>query len=114
MEYCLFANDRPERFADDPEAASDGFGTGFVVYVLRQAGLPTDHPALRRGVGWLTTHQRASGRWFARSLNDNKAHDITHAGAGFAVLALSPGGVAPGATDDGPARPPEATHTQAH
>jgi squalene-hopene/tetraprenyl-beta-curcumene cyclase len=76
------------------DAPGDGFGTGFVVYVLREAGLPQDHPAIRRGVEWLKTHQRASGRWFTRSVNNDKAHYITHAGTGFAVLALRSCGVA--------------------
>jgi squalene-hopene/tetraprenyl-beta-curcumene cyclase len=73
---------------NDPDAPGDGFGTGFVVYVLRQAGLPADHPSLRRGVEWLKEHQRESGRWFTRSVSNDKAHYITHAGTGFAVMAL--------------------------
>ncbi len=70
------------------DAPGDGFGTGFVVYVLRQAGLPRDHEQVKSGVAWLKTHQRASGRWFTRSLTNDKAHYITHAGTGFAILAL--------------------------
>jgi squalene-hopene/tetraprenyl-beta-curcumene cyclase len=73
---------------NDKETPGDGFGTGFVVYVLRQAGLPPEHKKIRRGVEWLRTHQRASGRWFTRSLTSDKAHYISHAGTGFAVLAL--------------------------
>ena len=46
---------------------SDGYGTGFAVYVLRMAGLPAEHPQIRKGVDWLKTHQRASGRWYTRS-----------------------------------------------
>ena len=30
--------------------ASDGYGTGFVIYVLRPAGLPADHPKLDAGI----------------------------------------------------------------
>ena len=74
---------------NDKAAPSDGYATGLVVYVFRQAGVPADDPAVRRGADWLRTHQRASGRWFTRSLNTDKAHYITHAGTGFAVLALS-------------------------
>jgi squalene-hopene/tetraprenyl-beta-curcumene cyclase len=58
------------------------------VYVLRQAGVPARDEALQRGVSWLTGNQRESGRWFTRSLSNDKAHYITHAGTGFAVLAL--------------------------
>ncbi len=79
---------RRDESPNDPDAPSDGFGTGLVVYVLRQAGVPSDHPAIRRGVDWLKQNQRASGRWFTRSVNNDKAHYITHAGTGFAVMAL--------------------------
>jgi squalene-hopene/tetraprenyl-beta-curcumene cyclase len=73
---------------NDRDAPSDGYATGLVVYVLRQAGVPARDEAIRRGVAWLQSHQRASGRWFTRSLNTDKYHYIAHAGTGFAVLAL--------------------------
>jgi squalene-hopene/tetraprenyl-beta-curcumene cyclase len=69
--------------------SSDGYGTGFVVFVLRQAGVPADDPVMARGVAWLKTHQRASGRWFSRSLNKDNEHFISHAGSAFAVMALA-------------------------
>lgn len=68
---------------------SDGYGTGFVLYVLRQAGVPADDPRLAKGVAWLKTHQRASGRWFTRSMRRDGRHFITHAGTAFAVMALA-------------------------
>lgn len=71
------------------DAPSDGYATGLVVFILRQTGVPANDPALTRGAAWLKTHQRASGRWFTRSLNNDKAHYITNAGTGFAVLALA-------------------------
>jgi squalene-hopene/tetraprenyl-beta-curcumene cyclase len=79
---------RRDSTPNDKDAPSDGYGTGFVVYVLRQAGLPADDAKIQRGVAWLRTNQRASGRWYTRSLNDDKAHYITDAGSAFAVLAL--------------------------
>ena len=42
------------------DAPSDGYGTGFVIYVLRQSGMPADAEPIRRGIGWLKTHQRAA------------------------------------------------------
>jgi squalene-hopene/tetraprenyl-beta-curcumene cyclase len=68
---------------------SDGYGTGFVVFVLRKAGVPADDPAIARGVKWLKSHQRQSGRWFTRSLNKDNEHFISHAGSAFAVMALA-------------------------
>ena len=68
---------------------SDGYGTGFVIYVLRQSGLPADDAQLQRGIAWLKSHQRASGRWFTRSLNRDNKHFLTHAGTAMAVMALT-------------------------
>jgi len=73
---------------NDPAAPSDGYGTAIVVLVLRESGIPASDPAIERGVRWLKGHQLASGRWFTRSLNNDKAHYITDAGTSFAVMAL--------------------------
>ncbi len=67
---------------------SDGYGTGFVIYVLRRAGIAADDPRIQRGIQWLKTHQRQSGRWYTRSLNKDSKHFIAHAGTTFAVMAL--------------------------
>jgi squalene-hopene/tetraprenyl-beta-curcumene cyclase len=79
------ANGKP----NDKNAPSDGYATGLVLYVLRQAGVPATEEAVRRGVRWLKSNQRASGRWFTRSLNADRAHYISNAGTAFAVLALT-------------------------
>jgi squalene-hopene/tetraprenyl-beta-curcumene cyclase len=73
---------------NDPGAPSDGYATGLAIFVLRQAGVPAADPGLRRGIAWLRSHQRASGRWFTRSLNNDQDHYIANAGTAFAVLAL--------------------------
>jgi squalene-hopene/tetraprenyl-beta-curcumene cyclase len=73
---------------NDKGAASDGYGTGLIVYVLRQAGVAATAAPMRRGVEWLSTHQRASGRWFTPSLNHDRKHVISNAGTAFAVMAL--------------------------
>ena len=78
---------------DRQHAPSDGYGTGFVVYVLRQAGVPPEHPAITRAVSWLKTNQRESGRWFTRSLTTDTYHFISHAGTAYAVMALKACGV---------------------
>ena len=68
---------------------SDGYGTGFAVYVLRMAGLPAEHPQIQKGVDWLKTHQRASGRWYTRSASKDSKHYVTHEGTAFALMALA-------------------------
>ena len=73
----------------DKDAPSDGYATGLVVYVLRQAGVAATEKPMQRGVGWLKANQRESGRWFTRSLNhDDGEHYITNAGTAYAILAL--------------------------
>ena len=67
---------------------SDGYGTGFVIFIARQAGIPASDLRLQRGIAWLKSHQRQSGRWFTRSLFKDNHHFLTHAGTAYAVMAL--------------------------
>jgi lanosterol synthase len=53
-----------------PDGAWPGFwginfvyATGFAVAALRDAGLPADHPAVRRAVAWLHGVQQPDGGW---------------------------------------------------
>lgn len=71
------------------KSTSDGYGTGFTIFVLRRAGVPAADPHIKKGIGWLKTHQRQSGRWFSRSLYKDSRHFLSHAGSAFAVMALS-------------------------
>ncbi len=81
--------ERRDHTPNDPATAdSDGYATGLVVFVLRQAGTPASNAALQRGGTWLKTHQRASGRWFTRSLNTDRYHFISHIGTAYALMAL--------------------------
>lgn len=80
--------DRLDGTPNDKDAASDGYATGLVIYLLRQAGMEATAQPIQRGVVWLKTHQRVSGRWFTRSLNADRAHYITNAGTAYAVMAL--------------------------
>jgi squalene-hopene/tetraprenyl-beta-curcumene cyclase len=69
--------------------SSDGYGTGFAIYVLRCAGVPGQDPRIQKAIAWLKTHQRASGRWFTRSMKQDSKHYITHSGTAYAILALA-------------------------
>jgi squalene-hopene/tetraprenyl-beta-curcumene cyclase len=73
---------------NDTKAPSDGYASGLVVYVLRQAGLPAHHAAVKKGADWLKCNQRVSGQWFTHSLNNDRNHFISHTGTAFAILAL--------------------------
>lgn len=89
---ALGSYDRRDGTPNDSNAASDGYGTGFVAYVLLQAGVAKTDPVIDNGVKWLKSNQRESGRWYTRSLNNDKAHYITNAGTAFCVLALNEAG----------------------
>jgi squalene-hopene/tetraprenyl-beta-curcumene cyclase len=67
---------------------SDGYGTAFVTYVLRQAGVDADSEPLQKSVAWLKSHQRQSGRWYTRSLNRDNKHFLSHAGTAMALMAI--------------------------
>ena len=75
---------------DEPQDTknSDGYATGFVIYVARQVGVPADDLRLVRGIQWLKKNQRSSGRWFTPSPTKDSKHFISNAGTAFAALAL--------------------------
>jgi squalene-hopene/tetraprenyl-beta-curcumene cyclase len=76
-------------------AESDGYATGLVIFVARQAGLPIEDARLRRGITWLKENQRESGRWFTPSQAWHKQNLISNAGTAYAVLALAACGEVP-------------------
>lgn len=78
---------RADKKAQDLET-SDGYATGFAIFVLRQLSMAAAEPALQRGCQWLKQNQRESGRWYSRSPNRDSKHYISHAGTSFALLAL--------------------------
>ncbi len=84
---------------------SDGYATGFAIYVARQAGVPGTDQRLQRGVAWLKGHQRESGRWFTPSQSWHTQHLISNAGTAYAVLALRACGAVPVAKATTPGMP---------
>lgn len=67
---------------------SDGYATGFVIFIARQTGVPADDPRLARGIAWLKQNQRESGRWFTPSQGNHGRNYISNAGTAYAVMAL--------------------------
>jgi squalene-hopene/tetraprenyl-beta-curcumene cyclase len=68
---------------------SDGHMTGLAIVALRKAGVPASDAHIERGVAWLLANQRASGRWYTRSLNRDGWQFITYSGTAYPLLALS-------------------------
>ncbi|MBM4076621.1 MAG: terpene cyclase/mutase family protein [Planctomycetes bacterium] len=83
---------RAEKLKGEPDVsnpASDGHQTGLAIIVLRENGIEATDPRIQKGIEWLKTNQRTSGRWWTRSLNTDSWHFITYSGTAFPVLALS-------------------------
>ena len=72
-------------FADPP---GDGHMTGLAIVVLRESGTAASDAAIQKGLGWLKSNQRESGRWWTRSLNTDSWHFITYSGTAYPLLAL--------------------------
>ncbi len=73
---------------NDRTAPSDGYATGMIIYILRQAGVRANDPTIQKGVAWLKSNQRESGMWFTQSLNTDRYHYLSHASTAYAVMAL--------------------------
>jgi len=69
--------------------SGDGYATGLAIVLARASGIAVDDARLQKGIAWLKANQRASGRWFTRSLFQDSRHYITHAGSSLAVMALT-------------------------
>jgi len=87
---------------------SDGYATGLIAYALRQAGVPADHPSLKRATAWLEANQREcqinQSHWKCwRTYSLNYDHEqggddgepwrrmfMSDAATAFAALALLP------------------------
>jgi squalene-hopene/tetraprenyl-beta-curcumene cyclase len=72
-----------------PDPPSDGHMTGLAIIVLREAGVSASDPRIQHGVSWLLTNQRASGRWWTRSLNRDGWQFISYSSTVYPLLALS-------------------------
>ncbi|MDP6720302.1 MAG: squalene--hopene cyclase, partial [Pirellulaceae bacterium] len=86
---------RIDKKPHDPRT-SDAYGTGLAIVVARELGLPPTDRRLKKGIAWLKTNQRESGKWFTRSPSKDSKHYFTNFGSAFAVLALQSCGELPG------------------
>ena len=77
------------------DASSDGYATALAVLALRSSADAAHLSAREKGLAWLRSHQEASGRWTAVSLNKDRdpksdpARFMHHAATAYAVLALT-------------------------
>jgi squalene-hopene/tetraprenyl-beta-curcumene cyclase len=77
------------------DTASDGSATALAVLALKSSAEASHQAAREKGLVWLRSHQEASGRWTAVSLNKSRdpksdpARFMHHAATAYAVLALT-------------------------
>lgn len=67
---------------------SDAYATGLTIIIAREMGVSNNDPRLRRGIDWLLSNQRVSGKWFCRSPAKDSRHYFSNLGSAFAILAL--------------------------
>ncbi len=67
---------------------SDAYATGLAIVVAREMGIPATDERLQKGITWLKSNQRESGKWFTRSPSKDSRHYFSNFGSAFAVLAL--------------------------
>ena len=88
---------RPWRGQDgfSPGPGSDGYATGLIAFVLRQAGVSPGQENMKAALAWLVQNQDpTSGGWPASSLNrerdpeSDRGRFMADSATGFAVLAL--------------------------
>lgn len=94
-----------EQLQLDLQRPGDAYATGFIVYVLRQAGLAANDARLRPALDWLKTHQRESGRWFVPSFTSRPNHVLSNSATAWAVLALAECGELLSGTESKPTTP---------
>jgi squalene-hopene/tetraprenyl-beta-curcumene cyclase len=75
---------------NDPLGDSDGYATSLAALVLCQQGYSVKDLPVKRAVTWIQQHQRASGRWYTRSLySDRFQNYLSNMGTAYAVMALT-------------------------
>ena len=85
------SGNRAEKLREESAAAksaSDGHMTGLALIVLHETETADSTAAEQRGIAWIKSNQRESGRWWTRSLNTEDAHYITFSGTAYPLLAL--------------------------
>lgn len=79
-------------FEGEPDKASpgsDSYMTAWAIVLLRESGVPASDERIRRGIAWLKREQRATGRWWMKSLFRGTYHYSTYIATAQALRALA-------------------------
>jgi hypothetical protein len=77
------------------QVGSDGYATGFITFVLQEAGMPRNDVRVQHGLAWLIRNQNGRGLWPSDSLNKRRTQSsdtqlfMSDAATAYAVLALT-------------------------
>ena len=74
---------------DAANPASDPFMTAFAIVLLRESGTPASDARIQKGLAWLKSNQRETGRWWMKSLYKNTQHYITYIATAQVLRALA-------------------------
>ncbi len=83
--------------ASTPE--SDSYMTALALVLMRQSGVPASDARIQRGLAWLKSEQRQSGRWWMHSLYRGNYHYITYIATMQALKALALCGELPASSE---------------
>ena len=75
--------------ADAGSPARDAYMTAFAIILLRENGAPSADERIQRGIAWLKSNQRESGRWWMKSLYKPTSHFSTYIATAHALRALA-------------------------
>lgn len=78
-----------EGLPDATQPESDPYMTALAICLLRESGTPSSDPRIQRGVEWLKSQQRESGRWWMHSLYRGNYHFSTYIATSKAMQALA-------------------------
>jgi squalene-hopene/tetraprenyl-beta-curcumene cyclase len=67
-----------ENLPDAKQPESDAYMTALAIVLMRQSNIPPSDPRIERGLAWLRSEQRQSGRWWMHSLYRGNYHYITY------------------------------------
>jgi squalene-hopene/tetraprenyl-beta-curcumene cyclase len=67
-----------ESLPDADRPKSDAYMTALAIVLMRQSDVPATDPRIARGLEWLKSQQRQSGRWWMHSLYRGNYHYITY------------------------------------
>ena len=79
-------------FESEPDKAnpgSDSYMTAWAIVLLRESGVPASDARIQRAVAWLEREQRATGRWWMKSLFRGTYHYSTYIATAQALRALA-------------------------